>query len=187
MTLGELIAWAGPTGFFRPFMIAQGKVLFDLTPGEHYFLVFRTFQAAQLIVTLLLFVRLLGVGSFADFTAMAVAVAVLLGIHTFDGTITEAFPVNHFLMIVLMCLAVCNLARSEPRGWKDGLAVAIFLYSAFTIESGLVLFAPILASYVIGWRGSDATRATDRLRVLNTGTGGAPGTVPRPAMAAVRV
>ena len=115
-SLGELLdaqASAGPwqsfagavftEGYFRPLRVAQIKVLFDLADG-HYWLVYRGWHALLICAAFALFVRSLRVRSQTDFAAAAFALVVLMGMHTFPGTVREAFPINHFLEIVVACL-----------------------------------------------------------------------------------
>lgn len=66
-----------------------------------------------------LFVRVLGVSSAADFAAAAFVLVVLVGLHTFRGTVQEAFPINHFLEIVVLCLVTLNLGASpDTATWR---------------------------------------------------------------------
>ena len=102
----------GGTAYLRPLRIAQIKALFNLAHG-HYWLVYRGFHALLLIAAVLLFVRALDVRTWADVAAAVFALTVLTGLHTFRGTVREAFPINHFLEIVVLCLLAVNLARSR--------------------------------------------------------------------------
>ena len=44
----------------------------------------------------------------ADLAAAVLATLVLFGLHTFDGLVREAFPINSFLTIALAVLAVAE-------------------------------------------------------------------------------
>lgn len=140
------------TAYLRPLRLAQIKVLFDLADG-HYWLVYRGFHAALLLAAVLLFVRALDVRTWADCAAGAFALTVLTGLHTFGGTVREAFPINHFLEMVVLCLFVLNLARSRG-GWLiDVAAAAAFVVASLTLESGLLVAVVVITAWVSGMRG----------------------------------
>src|SRR5687768_6622365 len=111
------------TAYLRPLRIAQIKALFDLAGGEHYWLVYRGFHALLLIAAVLLFTAALRVSTTIDFAASAFALAVLVGLRTFRGLVQEAFPINHFLEMVVFCLIALNLARSRG-GWRTDVGAA---------------------------------------------------------------
>jgi len=165
-SLGEMLdarrspsAWASFTGNFgteaylRPFRIAQIKALFDLAQGSQYWLVYRGFHAALAVAALLLFTRALRVTAAADVAAAAFALAVLTGLHTFQGTVREAFPINHFLEVAVFCLLTLNLARSRGGAWVDAAALLSLLAAALTIESGVLVWVVAASAWAVGWRG----------------------------------
>ena len=139
--------------YLRPIRIAQIKALFDLAQGQHYWLVYRGFHALLLVAAVMLFIRALRVSTAADFAAAAVALVVLTGLHTFRGHVQEAFPVNHFLEISVLCLVALNLAQSRESIWTDLLAAAIFAIAALTLESGLLVWVVAVSAWAAGWRG----------------------------------
>jgi hypothetical protein len=138
--------------YLRPLLWGQAKLIFDLS-GGHHFAAFRLFQIAQLVLLFVLVARFLHVRSGRDLVVVPATFAILVGMHTFDGAVREAFPVNHFLTILICCLAACNLAASRPGWWKDGSAVLLLAYAALTIESGLLVWVTVLSCYLVGWRG----------------------------------
>ena len=143
----------GGTGYFRPLRSAQIKALFDLSSGRHYWLVFRGLHAALLVGCLWLFIRALRVKTATDFAAAAFALTVLTGMFTFRGTVQEAFPINHFLEMLVCALAVLNLAQSRA-GWGVDVAVCvIFAAAVLTLESGLLVWVVAFAAWVAGMRG----------------------------------
>ena len=165
-SLGELLdaqqspsAWAsfsgafGTTAYLRPLRIAQIKGLFDLAQDRHYWLVFRGFHALLIVAAVLLFVRALRVATTIDFAAAAFALLVLTGLYTFRGTVREAFPINHFLEMVVACLVVLNLARSRGGVAVDLGAVLTFIAAVLTLESGLLVWVVAVAAWMVGWRG----------------------------------
>jgi hypothetical protein len=165
-SLGELIdaqrspsIWAsfesalGSNAYLRPLRIAQIKALFDLAQDRNYWLVFRGFHALLISVAVFLFVRVLRVSTLTDFAAAAFALVAFTGLHTFRGTVQEAFPINHFLEILVCCLLVLNLARSRGGIWVDAAAAVIFAAAALTLESGLLVWVVAAAAWAVGWRG----------------------------------
>ncbi len=139
-------------GYLRPLLWAQIKGAYDLAHG-HYWLTFKAIHAVQLLLTTVLFVRLLRVRTVVDLSAVPLALAVLIGMHTFAGTVREAFPVNSYLTIIVCTLAVANLAIAPHRWWHDALAAVLFAVSVLTVESGLLVFGAIVAGRLAGLRG----------------------------------
>jgi dolichyl-phosphate beta-glucosyltransferase len=142
----------GTTAYLRPLRIAQIKALFDLASGD-YWLAYRGFHAALLVLCLYLFTRALRVRTSADLAAAMVALTVLTGMSTFRGTVQEAFPINHFLEMVVGALAVLNLAQSRGGWWVDVAAAAIFAASALTLESGVLVWVVAVAARMSGMTG----------------------------------
>ena len=143
----------GSAGYLRPLRIAQIKVLYDAAQGSHYWLVFRGLHALLIGVALFLFTRVLRVSTRIDFAAAAFALVTLTGLHTFRGTVQEAFPINHFLEMLVCCLLALNLARSRGGIWVDAVATVIFAGAALTLESGLLVWVVAAAAWTVGWRG----------------------------------
>ena len=165
-SLGELIdaqgspsIWASfeqslyTTAYLRPLRIAQIKALSDLAHVSDYWLVFRGFHALLIGLAVFLFTRVLRVSTRTDFAAAAFALVTLTGLHTFRGTVQEAFPINHFLEMLVCCLLVLNLARSRGGIWVDAAAAMIFAAAALTLESGLLVWVVSCAAWTVGWRG----------------------------------
>jgi hypothetical protein len=139
-------------GYLRPLRLAQIKLAFDAARG-HYFFVFKTIHVAQMMLLAMLFVRLLRVASLRDLLAASLALAVLAGLHTFDGMVREAFPINHFLTIAICVLAAVNLSISRPHWGIDAAAALLFVFATLTLESGVLVLVAIAAGRFVGWRG----------------------------------
>ena len=84
---------------------------------------------------------------------MPLGLAVLVGHHAFTGTVTEAFPINTFLTVVICCFAAAALALGQERRWNSLLAVALFVYAALSVESGLLVFVVFAVAAMTGARG----------------------------------
>jgi hypothetical protein len=138
--------------FLRPLRQVQIKVLFDLADGR-YQLAFRGFHALLVALALFLFVRALQVRTWTDCAAAILAVTVLTGMNTFRGTVREAFPINHFLEIVVFCLLALNLAQSRGGWWVDAAAAAVFVVASLTLESGPLVWVVLVAAWASGLRG----------------------------------
>src|SRR5215510_622906 len=108
--------------------------------GGRYHLVFRGYHALAGAVLIALFVWVCRARSWTDVAALAVALAVLTGTHTFVGLFRESFPVNHYLIVAVSALATFALAQSRPvandrpyaslRGWLIDLAAILLLANA---------------------------------------------------------
>ena len=144
--------------YLRPMFLAEIDVLFDLAQG-HYWLVYRGFHALLLFAAVLLFIRALQVRTWEDFAAAVFALTVLTGLHTFRGTVREAFPTSHFLQVVVLCLLALNLAQGRSasadrhRWWIDVAAAITFAVASLTLESGLLVWVVIVAAWACGMRG----------------------------------
>jgi hypothetical protein len=143
-------------GYLRPGLWAEMKIVYDLSGGD-YFHWFRMTQVVQVAVLLTLFVYMLRPRSFRDAAVVPIALAVLIGSHTFAWTVREAYPVNTFLTMLLCCAAAVALSSSSPRWWNTPAAIALFAVSALTVESGLLVWVILMAGFLLGWRGIPRT------------------------------
>jgi len=91
--------------------------------------------------------------SWLDFAALAFALTVLTGLHTFAGMMREAYPVNHYLLVALYCLAVLALAHTRGGLLVDLAAVTCLVLGMLVVESGLLVWVVAAASYWAGRRG----------------------------------
>jgi len=139
-------------GFLRPLLMAEIDIPFELAQGR-YFEVFKTIHVAQVVLAAILFVNLRPVRNAVEMLAVPFGLALLFGSHTFAGTVTEAFPINTFLTIVLCCLAAANLAQGPPSRRKDAAAVTLFVVAALTVETGLLVWVCLAAAWIAGFRG----------------------------------
>lgn len=139
-------------GFFRPLMFPAYRIVMDLSGGA-YFLWFKTIHIAQVFALLALLLRWFRVQTATETVAFAFGVAVLIGGHTFPGTVREAFPINHFLAVAICALGTAVLASEPYRRANDGLALLLFAYATLTIDSGLLVWIAAAAAFVLGWRG----------------------------------
>ena len=142
--------------YMRPMFRAQNKLLFDLGEESSLQRVFRGFHAGLIIACLLLFARAARVRTSGDFAAFAVALVVLIGLHTFRGAVGEAYPVNHYLNVTVVCLLALVLAQSAGGAWVDAAAALGFVYAVFILETGLLVWVIAVSAWVVGWRGISA-------------------------------
>lgn len=140
-------------GYLRPFLWAEIKLLYELADGR-YFLWFRSVHVVQVLVLLLLCVRLMRPRTPTDAALVPGALAILVGGHTFLPTILEAFPINSFLTMMVLCMAAANVAL-EPvsRWWTDVAVCALLAIGALTVESGLLIWVVCVAAWILGARG----------------------------------
>jgi hypothetical protein len=138
--------------YLRPFRRGLIKIVYELS-GGHYYLAFRGFQALQVIVLLLLVVRMLRVRSLTAASVLPLGLAIVVGVHTFAGTVLEGLPINHFLTILICCAAAVNLAQAENRLLVDAAAVTLLVAAMLTIESGLLIWVIFVTAYAVGYQG----------------------------------
>jgi hypothetical protein len=151
-TLASFVNTFSGVAYFRPMRIAQIKAVFDLAHG-HYHLAYRGFHIALLTSLLVLFTRALRVDTARDLVAAVFALTVLIGLHTFIAFVREAFPINHFLEIAVLCLGAVALAQSRG-GWAvDLLAAVLFVVAALTLESGVLVWVVLAGAWLAGLRG----------------------------------
>jgi hypothetical protein len=149
---GAFTAGATDAGYFRPLRAAQIQALFELAHG-HYSLAFKGFQAAMVVVVFGLFLLVLDVRSRERLGAFLFALTVLVGLHTFRGTVWEAYPVNHSLEVVAFCLLALLLSHSRGGIIVDVAASLTLLAAAFTVESGLLVWVVLASAWMTGARG----------------------------------
>ncbi len=149
---GAVLASADSAAYLRPLRIAQIQWLFEAANGR-YFLAYKAFHVALVLACLALFVMAARVRTAGDVWAFACALTVLTGLHTFLGTVWEAYPINHFLEVVVLCLFVYVLAESRGGWWADALAALAFAVAALTLESGLLLWVVAVVAWLAGAKG----------------------------------
>jgi hypothetical protein len=139
----------------RPMRQTVTKVLLDTAHGigDRYNLVFRGFHAASAALLIVLFTYIARPRDWTDVAALGFAMLVLTGLHTFGGMMREAYPINHFLLIAIYCLAVFAIGRLKGGIVPDVAACTLFAIASLTLESGLVVLAVAIAAYVSGLRG----------------------------------
>lgn len=142
-------------GYLRPLLWIQIKAALDLAErlGRHYTETFRAIHALQLIATAVGLVRLCQIRTWGEAAHVPLLLAVLFGLHTFEGTVVEAHPINAFLMVVVFVLAAMNLSVSWPAWWCDVLAAALTLWAVLMVESGLLVAVAIVAGRMVGLQG----------------------------------
>ena len=138
--------------YLRPFLWAELKLVYDAAGGDYYAW-FRGTHVAQIAVLLGLFVHLVRPRTWTDVAVLPLGLAVLVGSHTFAGTIREAFPINTFLTILICCFATAALSSARYRWWNDVLALLIFVIATLTVESGLLIGVIVVGLALTGARG----------------------------------
>jgi hypothetical protein len=121
--------------------------------SDRYNVVFRGFHAATAALLIVLFTYVARPRDWSGVAALCFAMLVLTGLHTFTGMMREAYPINHFLLIAIYCLAVFAVAESRGGLVVDMVACTLFVIASLTLESGLVVFGVALAAYMAGARG----------------------------------
>lgn len=143
-------AWRS-AGYWRPLRLTQIKLLVDASAD-----VAVTFTAVHVALTFaafLLFAAWIRPRSLSEFAAGALALMIVAGHHSLFTLFSEAYPVNHFLEIVVLTLAVGVLARGRPAWWKDLMAPLLLAIGMLTIESGILIGVAAVVFWIVGWRG----------------------------------
>jgi len=138
--------------YLRPLLWGQLRMLYDLS-GGNYFEWFRGWHVGQVALLVVLFLRLVRPRSLSGAAAVSLGLAALIGMHTFAGTVREAFPLNMFMTILICSFAAADLALGPPRWWRDVAAALLFAFAALTVESGLLIGVIFVAAFIAGARG----------------------------------
>jgi hypothetical protein len=139
----------------RPMRQVGTKLLLDVAHaiGDRYNVVFRGFHAAAAALLIVLFTFVARPRDWTSVASLCLAMLVLTGLHTFGGMVREAYPINHFLLIAIYCLATFALADSRGGLIADIGTCVLFAIASLTLESGLVVFGIALVAYLSGLRG----------------------------------
>jgi hypothetical protein len=147
-----LVAEFTQQAYLRPLLFAQLKVVYDASAGD-YFAWFRGVHVVQVALLVALYVHLVRPRTWRDTAALPIGLAVLIGMHTFMGTVREAYPINTFLTIVLCCFAAAAVVLARYRWWNDVIAALLVVGAALTVESGLLVAVVIVGGAIVGGRG----------------------------------
>ncbi len=168
--------------YLRPFLWAELKLVYDMS-GGNYFAWFRGTHVVQVILLVVLYTALVRPRTLRDTALVPFGLAVLVSMHTFAGTIREAFPINTFMTLLILCFGAAVLSFSSYRWWNDVLAVLMFVVAALTVETGLLLAVIVIGGALMGCRGVSRAGVTAvfallagyfvlRFGVLDVGTPG---------------
>jgi hypothetical protein len=167
-------------GYLRPLLWAQVKIVYELAAGQYY-LWFRGIHVIQVALLIVLCVRLMRPTTRLDAALVPLALAVLIGSHTFAPLVREAFPINSFLTIAIACVVAANVAFGQRSRWySDAAIVLLFVGSVLTVESGILIWVICAVAYFLGARGVSrralaamtaclVTYVTARMLVLDVG------------------
>ena len=139
-------------GFLRPLHWGALKLVHDLS-GGNYFAWFRGTHAIQAGVLIMLYLSLVRPRTWTDVAVLPLGLAVLVGLHTFAGTVREAFPINLYLTVVICCVAAAAIVLGEHRWWNDVLIALLFVVATLTLETGLLVAVIAIGGAMIGARG----------------------------------
>ena len=153
-TLGQLVSdQFTARAYLRPLLWAQMKIVYELSGGAYYAW-FRGVHVVQVAMLIALCLLVMKPRTWLDAALVPLALAVLIGSHTFAPLVREAFPINSFLTIATACVGALWLAvRDQPRWYTDLLIVAIFVGCVLTVESGILVWVVCVAAAVLGRRG----------------------------------
>jgi hypothetical protein len=138
--------------YLRPLLWANLKLVYELSGGD-YFTWFRGVHVVQVLVLVALYVALVRPRAMLDVAILPFGLAVLFATHTFAGTIREAFPINTYMTILILCLAAAIVALGRHRWWNDVVAMLLFVAASLTVETGLLVWVIFVGAALVGARG----------------------------------
>jgi hypothetical protein len=138
--------------YLRPLLWANLKLVYDLSGGD-YFAWFRGVHVVQVLLLVVLYVALVRPRTMLDAALLPLGLAVLFGMHTFAGTVREAFPINTFMTVLIVCFVAALVALARYRWWNDVLAMLLFVAAALTVETGLLVWVIFVGAALVGARG----------------------------------
>ncbi len=139
-------------GYLRPFLWGHLRVVLDVAGGD-LTAWFRWWHAGQLLALVVMYLALFRPRTATDAAVTPIGLAMLVGLHTFHGTVREAFPINTFMTILLCCFGAMLVVEGRWRWWKDLLALLLFVFATLTVESGLLVWVVLAAAFLAGARG----------------------------------
>lgn len=151
--LREASTWSPTT--FRPMRYLQARWLSSTADalGVSPHAVFRGVHAALAAAIVGLVAWIARPQRWTDLAALAFALTVLVGLHTFDAMMREAFPVNHYAQVAAASLVIVGAALGPPRRALQVLAVALLAFCLTLIESAALIAIVIVACAALGLPG----------------------------------
>ena len=138
--------------YLRPFLWAGLKAVYDLSGGD-YTVWYRGTHVVQVMALVLLYLTIVRPRTWRDASLVPLGLAVLVGLHTFVGTVREAFPINTHMTVLILSFASAAVALSSYRWWNDALAALLFICAALTVETGLLVWVIFIGAALVGARG----------------------------------
>jgi hypothetical protein len=151
--------------YLRPLLWANLKLVYDLSGGD-YFTWFRGVHVVQVLALVMLYTALVRPRTLLDAAVVPFGLAVLFGMPSFAGTIREAFPINTYMTLLILCLAAALVAIGRYRWWNDIVAVALFALASLTVETGLLIWVILLGAALAGGRGLSRAGLTGLMALL---------------------
>lgn len=139
----------------RPWRYVQARWLSSLaeSTGVSYHFVFRGTHAALAVLLVGLLAWIADPRRWSDVAALAFGLTVLIGLHTFDAMMREAFPVNHYAEVAAASLFVMGAALRPPRASRQLAAIVLLAGGMLLIESSVLVWLVIVACAAVGLPG----------------------------------
>lgn len=134
------------SGTLRPLRPLQARALCAVahTSGLPLASVFRGTHVLLAALALVLLVVALPIEGWADVPAAGVALAALAGHHAVGALWIEAFPVNHYLEVLVATLLVLVAARTSPRRWVDAGLLVLLAALLLLFETALLIWVAVV-------------------------------------------
>ena len=133
---------------YLPLLWANLKLVYDLSGGD-YFTWFRGVHVVQVLLLAGLYVALVRPRTMLDAAVVPFGLAVLFGMHTFAGTIREAFPINAHMTVLILCFAATIVALGRYHWWNDPVAILLFVVASLTVETGLLIWVIFVVTFAL--------------------------------------
>ncbi|MEQ1757990.1 MAG: hypothetical protein ABL986_06695 [Vicinamibacterales bacterium] len=161
--LKDASTWSPTT--LRPMRYLQARWLSVLAEslGTSYHAVFRGTHAALATIIVGLIAWIANPRRWADVVALGIALTVLIGLHTFDAMMREAFPVNHYAEVAAAALFVLGSSLRPHRLISEIVVLLALVWGLLLIESAGLIWIVIVTCAALrmpGMRTRTAVMAT---------------------------
>ncbi len=149
----QALHWSPST--LRPMRYVQARALSQLadTIGITHHAAFRGTHAALVLALVWLFVWVVRPQAWTDVAALALALTVLFGLHTFDAMMRESFPINHFAQVAATTLFMAGVAIRPPRAALQVASLLLLGWMLLLVESAVLIWIVLVTSVALGMPG----------------------------------
>ncbi len=164
--LQESSRWSSTT--LRPMRYLQARWLSGLAEqtGMSHHAVFRGAHALLAMCIVGLVAWIADPRRWNDVAALTFTLTVLVGLHTFDAMMREAFPVNHYAEVAAAALFVLAVALRPPTPMYQAGTLVLLAALLLLIESAALVWVVIATCAILGLPGIQRRTAVGATLVL---------------------